>query len=59
ILLCKGKDSEVVEYALNRSLSTTLVSEYKTQLPNKKLLQKKLHELFKLHNHIEPNSNIK
>jgi len=59
ILLCKGKDREVVEYALNRSLSTTLVSEYKTQLPNKKLLQKKLHELFKLHNHIEPNSNIK
>lgn len=59
ILLCKGKDSEVVEYALNRSLSTTLVSEYKTQLPNKKLLQKKLHELFKLHNHIEPKSNLK
>jgi len=59
ILLCKGKDREVVEYALNRSLSTTLVSEYKTQLPNKKLLQKKLHELFKLHNHIEPKSNLK
>jgi len=46
ILLCKDKDSEVVEYALSRSLSPTMVSEYKTQLPNKKLLQKKLHELF-------------
>lgn len=46
VLLCKGKDSEVVEYALSRSLSPTMVSEYKTQLPDKKLLQKKLHELF-------------
>jgi len=46
VLLCKDKDSEVVEYALSRSLSPTMVSEYKTQLPDKKLLQKKLHELF-------------
>ncbi|OFY92575.1 MAG: hypothetical protein A3K10_13305 [Bacteroidetes bacterium RIFCSPLOWO2_12_FULL_31_6] len=46
ILLCKDKDSEVVEYALSRSLSPTMVSEYKTQLPNKKLLQQKLQELF-------------
>jgi predicted nuclease of restriction endonuclease-like (RecB) superfamily len=46
VLLCKDKDSEVVEYALSRSLSPTMVSEYKTQLPDKKLLQRKLHELF-------------
>lgn len=46
ILLCKDKDSEVVEYTLSRSLSPTMVSEYKTQLPDKKLLQQKLHELF-------------
>ncbi|WP_017734023.1 PDDEXK nuclease domain-containing protein [Nafulsella turpanensis] len=46
ILLCKDKDSEVVEYALSRSISPTMVSEYKTQLPDKKLLQQKLHELF-------------
>jgi predicted nuclease of restriction endonuclease-like (RecB) superfamily len=46
VLLCKDKDSEVVEYALSRSLSPTLVSEYKTQLPDKKILQQKLHELF-------------
>jgi predicted nuclease of restriction endonuclease-like (RecB) superfamily len=46
ILLCKDKDSEVVEYALSRSLSPTMVSAYKTQLPSKKLLQQKLHELF-------------
>lgn len=46
VLLCKDKDSEVVEYALSRSLSPTVVAEYKTQLPDKKLLQQKLHELF-------------
>jgi predicted nuclease of restriction endonuclease-like (RecB) superfamily len=46
VLLCKDKDSEVVEYSLSRSLSPTMVSEYKTQLPDKKLLQQKLHELF-------------
>ena len=28
ILLCKDNDSEVVEYALSRSLSPTMVSEY-------------------------------
>jgi hypothetical protein len=46
VLLCKDKDNEVVEYALSRSLSPTMISEYKTQLPDKKLLQQKLHELF-------------
>ncbi|MGB3779239.1 MAG: PDDEXK nuclease domain-containing protein [Tunicatimonas sp.] len=47
ILLCKDKDTEVVEYALSRNLSPTLVSEYQTQLPDKELLQQKLHELFR------------
>ncbi|MGN6495208.1 MAG: PDDEXK nuclease domain-containing protein [Agriterribacter sp.] len=46
VLLCKDKDKEVVEYALSRTLSPTMVSEYKTQLPDKKLLQQKLRELF-------------
>lgn len=46
ILLCKDRDNEVVEYALNRTLSPTLISKYHTQLPDKKLLQQKLHELF-------------
>ena len=45
ILLCTDKDSKVVEYALNRSLSSTMVAEYNIQLPNKKLLQQKMHEL--------------
>jgi predicted nuclease of restriction endonuclease-like (RecB) superfamily len=51
VLLCKDKDSEVVEYALSRSLSPTMVSEYKTQLPDKKVLQQKLHELFDTDHH--------
>jgi predicted nuclease of restriction endonuclease-like (RecB) superfamily len=45
ILLCKGKDDTVVEYALSRSLSPTLVADYQTQLPNKKLLQQKWEEI--------------
>ena len=48
VLLCKQKDNEVVEYALSRNLSPTMISKYKTQLINKKLLKKKLHELFLL-----------
>lgn len=48
ILLCKGKDSEVVEYALSRNLSPALVSQYQMAMPDKKLLQAKLHELVEL-----------
>ena len=46
ILLCTDKDSKVVEYALNRSMSSAMVAEYKIQLPNKQLLQLKMQELF-------------
>lgn len=54
VLLCKSEDSEVVEYTLSRSLSPTMVSEYKMQLPDKKLLQQKLQEIF---NNNEPDEN--
>lgn len=53
ILLCKDKDVEVVEYAMSRSLSATMVSEYRIQLPDKKILQQKLHELFETHESAE------
>jgi predicted nuclease of restriction endonuclease-like (RecB) superfamily len=46
VLLCASKNDEVVEYALSRSLSPALVAEYQTQLPDKKLLQAKLHEFY-------------
>lgn len=45
VLLCASKDDEVVEYALSRSLSPALIAQYQTQLPDKRLLQAKLHEL--------------
>lgn len=48
ILLCATKDSEVVEYALSRSLSPAMVAEYRTRLPDKKVLEGKLHEFYRL-----------
>ena len=45
ILLCKDKDDTVVEYALSRSLSPTMVAEYQLCLPDKALLQQKLHDI--------------
>lgn len=48
VLLCASKDHEVVEYALSRSLSPALIAEYQTKLPDKRLLQAKLHEFYEL-----------
>ena len=45
VLLCRDKDEDVVEYALSRHLSPTMVAQYELQLPDKKLIQAKLHEL--------------
>ena len=46
VLLCASKEDKVVEYALNRTLSPALIAEYQTMLPDKKLLQGKLDELY-------------
>ena len=48
VLLCASKNDEVVEYALSRTLSPAMIAEYQTQLPDKKLLQAKLHEFYML-----------
>ena len=48
IILCASKDDEVVEFALSRSLSPTMVAEYNLKLIDKKLLQKKLKEYIEL-----------
>lgn len=48
VILCAKKDDEVVEFALSRSLSPTMVSEYKLKLIDKKLLQRKLKEYVEL-----------
>lgn len=45
VILCASKDDAVVEYALSRSLSATLVSDYTLSLPDKNLLRNKLQEL--------------
>ena len=46
VLLCKSKDDEVVEYAMSRSLSPTLVAQYELALPDKRLLQQRVHEIY-------------
>lgn len=48
VILCASKDDEVVEFALSRSLSPTMVSDYTLKLIDKKLLQKKLKEYIEL-----------
>ena len=48
LILCTKKDDEVVEYALRRSMSPTLIAEYQTHLPQKALLINKLRELREL-----------
>lgn len=45
ILLCKGRDTEVVEYAMARNTSPAIIAEYETKLIDKKLLADKLHQL--------------
>jgi len=49
VLLCRKKNDEVVEYALSRSLSPTVVSEYETKLIPKKVLQDKMNELYEVY----------
>ena len=46
VLLCASKDDEVVEYSLSRTASPALIAQYQTQLPDKALLQAKLHEFW-------------
>jgi predicted nuclease of restriction endonuclease-like (RecB) superfamily len=45
ILLCKGKDTEVVEYAMARNTSPAIIADYETKLIPKKVLANKLHQL--------------
>lgn len=48
VILCASKGDAVVEYALSRSMSPTLVADYRLCLPDKTLLQNKLRELTEL-----------
>ena len=45
LLLCASKNDEVVEYAMSRTMSPMLVSQYQLQLPDKAILEKKSQQL--------------
>ena len=45
LLLYAAKNDEVVEYAMSRTMSPMLVSQYQLQLPDKAVLEKKLQQL--------------
>ena len=48
LILCASKNDEVVEYAMSRTMSPMMVSEYQLQLPDKSVLQRKLQEFASL-----------
>ncbi len=48
LLHCRDKDDDVVEYALSRSVSPSIVAEYETKLIPKEILRKKLNEFYEL-----------
>lgn len=48
ILLCKGKDDVVVEYALSRTLNPAMVADYQLALPSKKILHDKWQEILEM-----------
>ena len=54
LLLCATKESEVVEYAMSRSLSPALVAAYHLQLPDKAVLAAKLQEFYALNAPLPP-----
>ena len=45
VLLCKGKETEVVEYAMARNTSPAMIADYETKLIPKNVLANKLHQL--------------
>lgn len=54
VILCANKDEQVVEYAMSRSMSPTMVSQYTLKLIDKKLLENKLKEITNI---VEENNN--
>jgi len=45
VILCTNKEEKIVEYAMSRNLSPTMVSEYTLKLIDKKLLEDKLKQI--------------
>ena len=59
VLLCREKDDEVVKYALNRSLSPTVIADYETKLIPKELLRRKLNEFYNLFDTMNDDKKLK
>lgn len=58
ILLCKGRDTEVVEVAMARNLSPAIIAEYETKLIDKKILVNKLNQLAEILNNKASSSEM-
>ena len=54
IILCTDRNEEVIKYSMSRTMSPTLVSEYKVNLIDERLLKNKLREI---KNYVEENKN--
>ena len=54
VILCSSKNEQIVEYAMSRSMSPTMVSQYTLKLIDKKLLENKLKEITNI---VEENNN--
>ncbi len=54
VILCSGKNEQIVEYAMSRTMSPTMVSQYTLKLIDKKLLENKLKEIANI---VEENNN--
>ena len=54
VILCSSKNEQIVEYAMSRSMSPTMVSQYALKLIDKKLLEDKLKEITNI---VEENNN--
>jgi predicted nuclease of restriction endonuclease-like (RecB) superfamily len=48
LIICSKKDEAVIEYALSRSMSPAMATEYMLHLPDKAILENKLRELAEL-----------
>ncbi len=46
LILCKSADSDVVEYALSRNMTSTMIAEYRTKLIDKEILRQKLDQIY-------------
>ena len=49
VILCASKENEVVEYAMRRNISPTMISEYNLKLIDKNILEQKLREYRELY----------